>query len=338
MKSTRILAFLLATLLPLHGIEHPLKIFFGDEKHPVMSGEAWLITNRWGAYQAVLVGTIRKGRFEERKNIEFPQYWEQAFDYKLLLAISENAVEAPVSFETDAAYGWAAQWPEYLKHFRTVYLSTPLAKENRGEDWHTALRSLGHFVDGKLVLPRPSTRTIRFIYPDGKPLAGERLVVSLFGIPLGEFVTNASGEINVIAPDSQLGVSVGYFEEVAGGPTGTAFASFNDLVVNKGHEVTVRRLWTLPEHDYMLQLHTPENQPIAAAYLDGCEFQPPCMGSCGPLRAPEADRSGTIRFRERDLRELRSITIVDAQGRKRDLTDSEMRELLTTYQLGVAWK
>ena len=130
-KPITMFILLLAAALPLRGTEHPARIFLGDAKHPVVSGEAWLIANRWSAYPAVLVGTIREGKFEQRKNIEFPQYWEQAFDYKLLLAVSDRAVEAPSSFETDDAYSvnfayGADPWPEYLKQFRTVYLSAPL--------------------------------------------------------------------------------------------------------------------------------------------------------------------------------------------------------------------
>ena len=228
------LVLLLATVFPLRGTEHPARIFFGDAKHPVVSGEAWLIANRWGAYPAVLVGTIREGKFEQRKNIEIPQYWEQAYDYKLLLAVSDRPVEAPSSFETDDAYSinfayGADPWPEYLKEFRTVYLSAPLAAENRGEEWKTALKGFGHLVGDKLVLPRPSRHTIRFLYPDGKPLAGTRVSVSLYGsdanhcgvvlgIALGKFVTNADGEIHVVATHSPLEFGVSYFEEVAAVP------------------------------------------------------------------------------------------------------------------------
>ncbi len=339
----------------------------GDAKHPVVSGEAWLIANRWSAYPAVLVGTIREGKFEQRKNIEFPQYWEQAFDYKLLLAVSDRAVEAPSSFETDDAYSvnfayGADPWPEYLKQFRTVYLSAPLAAENRGEDWKTALKGLGHFTGDELVLPRPSQRTIRFLYPDGKPLAGTRVSVSLFGsnynhcgvtegIILGEFFTNADGEINVIAPDSALAFDLprgpGDFKEVAGGPTGTAIVGGDDLIVGSEQNITVKRLWTLPEHDYVLKLRTAENQPIAHAHLEGCWIDPPgcVVPSCqplgypegGPVRALESDGAGAIRFRHSDLRQLESITVIDAHGDKRSLTKSEMRELLTTYHLNLVW-
>jgi len=344
-----IFVVLLATFRPLGGADNPARIFFRDAKHPVVSGEAWLIANRWGAYQAVLVGTIRDAEFTRREKVEFPQYWEQADDYKFLLAVSDRAVEAPSSFETDGAYGWAGHWPEYLKQFHTIYLSDPLPRENLGKDWDTALQRLGHFTESNLVLPRPSRRTVRFLYPDGKPLARERLWVSLFGsranhcgmavgIPLGEFVTNTEGEISVIAPNSSLAVTALYFEEMPGGPAGAAFASFLDLVVGGEQEITVKRLWNLPEHDYVLNLRTAENQPIAHARLEGCMFQPPCMGECGPIRAPESNGLGVIRFRERDLRELRSVTIINAQGSKRDLTDSEMRELLTTFRLNVTWR
>jgi hypothetical protein len=349
MKPTATLALFLAMFGPLRAMEHPTKILFGDVMHPVVSGEAWLIANRWGWYQAVLLGTVREGRLEQRKSIEFPQYWEQAFDYKLLLAVSDQAVEPPKSFETDDAYGWFGRRPDYLEHFSTIYLSTPLAKENKGMDWKTAFRALGHLTDGDLVLPRPARRTIRLLYPDGKPLAGTRLLVSLYGssanhcgvavgIWLGDFVTSAEGETHFVAPNCAVAIGVRYFQEVAGGPTGTAYAVWDNLVIGPDAATTVKRLWTLPKHDYVLRLRTAANQPIAHAHLEGCLFQPPCMSGCGPVGAAESNASGIIRFRDSDLRELGSITVVNAEGNKRNLTGSEMRELLTTCRLNLLWK
>ncbi|MFZ0914050.1 MAG: hypothetical protein WBQ76_02970 [Candidatus Korobacteraceae bacterium] len=354
---------LLAAALPLRGTEHPARIFLGDAKHPVVSGEAWLIANRWGAYPAVLVGTIREGKFEQRKNIELPQYWEQAFDYKLLLAVSDRQVEAPSSFATDNAYSFnfaygADPWPEYLKQYNTIYLSRPIPRDNLGKDWETALEGLGHLTGDELLLPRPSQRTIRFLYPDGKPLAGTGVSVSLYGssynhcgvdegIILGKFVTNADGEIHVIATDSPLEFGLPYFKEVAGGPTGTRIVYGDDPIVSNEQRITVKRLWTLPEHNYVLNLRTVENQPIAHAHLEGCWLDPPgcMMPSCeplgylegGPVQPPESDGAGAIRFRHRDLRLLESINVIDAHGDKRSLTKSEMRELLTTYHLNLVW-
>jgi len=323
-----------------------------------MSGQAWLIANRWGVYQAVLVGTIREGRLEQRENIEFPQYWEQAIDYKLLLAVSARQVEAPSSFEMDAPYGYFdKKWPEYLKQYETVYLSRPIPRDNLGKDWETALTGLGQLAGGELVLPPPSQRTIRFLYPDGKPLAGTKVWVSLYGsdynhcgvvlgIRLGEFATNAEGEIHVTATDSPLVFGLSYFEEVARGPTGTGIVYGDEPIVSSEQNITVKRLWTIPEHDYVVDLRTAENQPIAHAHLEGCWIEPPgcVVPSCQPLGypergwpAPESDQSGVIRYRHRDLRLLDSVTVIDAHGRKRSLTDSEMIELLTTYHVNVVW-
>jgi hypothetical protein len=49
---------------------------------------------------------------------------------------------------------------------------------------------------------------------------------------------------------------------------------------------------------------------------------------------------GTERFlmRDNDLREWGSITLVNAEDNKRNLTDSEMRALLTTCRLNLLWK
>ena len=96
------LLVLLAIGGPLEGLAQPLQIFFGDSTHPVVSGEAWLIANRWGAYQGVLVATIQIGSLEARPSVQFPPYWEQAFDYKLLLAVADQPVGAPASLVTSS--------------------------------------------------------------------------------------------------------------------------------------------------------------------------------------------------------------------------------------------
>ena len=85
------------------------------------------------------------------------------------------------------------------------------------------------------------------------------------------------------------------------------------------------------------RLRTAGNQPIAHAQLTACMNWDGCGAGCGPLRAPESDASGIIRFREKDLRGMRSLTVVSRDGKDRNLTDLEMRELLMTYQLSLQW-
>jgi len=339
---------LVAMFGPLPGMAQPARIFFGDSTHPVVSGEAWLIANRWGAYQSVLVATIRNGKLEARQAIQFPLDWEQAFDYKLLLAIADKPVEPPTSFVEDFGYG-TGEVPEYLKQFSTIYLSPPLAAEKLGKDWPTALQQVGHVSGIDLVLPVPTRRTIRLLYPDGKPLAGVEVPISLYGssenhigvavgIELGVFTTSAEGEVAAVAPDSSLALSIGYFEEKDDGPAGKAFSASSDVVIGGEPAITLKRLWTLPEHDYVIHVQTAGNQPIAHAHPTACMNSDGCGSGCGPIRAPESDAVGTIRFRVEDLREMRSITIVSAEGKKRDLTDSEMNKLLSSYRLDLKWQ
>jgi hypothetical protein len=338
---------LLAMFGPLEGLAQPLRIFFGDSTDPAVSGEAWLIANRWGAYQGVLVATIRNGKLEARPSVQFPPFWEQAFDYKLLLAVADQPVGPTASLVEDFAYGTVGP-PEYLKRFSIIYLSPPLPREKLGKDWPTVLHQIGHLTGSDLVLAPPIRRTIRLLYLDGRPLVSAQVPVRLYGssenhcgvaagIDLGIFTTNANGELALVAPSASLALSMRYFETKADGPAGKAFSARQDVTVGGEPVTTVKQVWTLPQHDYVVRLRTAKNQPIAHAHLTACMNFDGCGAGCGPIRAPESDVSGMIRFREGDLRVMRSLTVVSADGKERNLTDSEMHDLLSTYQLNLRW-
>ncbi len=340
--------FLVLMFSPLPGMAQSARIFFRDSSHPVVAGEAWLIANRWGAYPSVLVATIRNGILEAREPLQFPEYWDQAFDYKLLLAVADQPTAPPASLVEDFGYG-TEQALEYLKHFPNIYLSPPLAAGKLGKDWPAALEQIGHPNGVDLILPAPIRRTIRLLDPDGKPLAGVEVPISLYGssenhcgvavgIELGVFTTSAEGEVAVVAPNASLALSIGYFAEKADGPAGKAFSASPDVIVGGEPMITLKRLWTLPEHDYVIRLQTAENQPIAHAHLTACMNSEGCGAGCGPIHAPESDPAGTIRFRAEDLREMGRITVVSAEGKERKLTDAEMRELLSVYQLDLKWQ
>jgi hypothetical protein len=346
-RPVAILIWLVATFGPLPGIGQPARVCVGESSHPVVTGEAWLVANRWGAYPSVLVATIRNGKFDERRSVQFPQYWEQAFDYKLLLAIADQPVEPPASLVNDFAFS-PGEAPEYWKRFSTIYLSPPLVAKNLGKDWPTALVQIGRLTGGDLVLPVPTRRTIRLIYPGGRPLAGARGHISLYGssenhcgvavgIDLGAFTTNTDGAFAVVAPNSSLALSIGYFEEEADGPAGVAYSARQDVIVGAEPMITVKRLWTLPQCDYVLRCQTAKNQPIAHAHLTACMNFDGCGAGCGPIRAPESDAAGTIRFRAEDLREMRSLTVVSIEGKERNPTDAEMHDLLSTYRVNLRW-
>ncbi|MCL5005484.1 MAG: hypothetical protein M1404_03035 [Acidobacteria bacterium] len=217
MKQVVTLAVLSALFGPLRATAQPMRIFLGDSGHPVIRGEAWVIADRWGAYPAVLVARVKNGKMELRSDVGFPQYWEQAFDYKLLLAVSNRPVQTWKSVLEDFGYG-TPEAPEYLQRFSIIYLSSPLPKQGGGRDWQTALRKMGGTTRRGLILPRPVQRVIRLLYPDGKPLSAVSVPVSLYGsnqnhcgvavgIPLRVFTTSAKGEIFVVATDSPLSLA-----------------------------------------------------------------------------------------------------------------------------------
>jgi hypothetical protein len=273
----------------------PARVFFGDPAHPVVSGQAWLIGHRWGNYHGVLVATIQNGNLERRSNIVFPEYWNQSKEYKLLVATSDHPVSSPANPEVDFAY-MLNVLPDYLKPFSTFYLS-PVIQTGKESGWPTALADLGNMVAAGLVLPLPVERTITLLYPDGKPLAGALVPVSLYGsdynhcgaaigIELGTFKADRHGQFTIRATNAPLSLVILYFEEQKGGPAGIAFAAPRNLITGAESSIVLRRLWTLPEYEYTLQFRTP------GVRLSSCLWEVGCGSGCGPL--PIGDRASAV--------------------------------------------
>jgi hypothetical protein len=329
-------------------VPRPTRILAGTPPAPVVSGEIWLIANRWGAYPSVLMATINNGDLHAREGIQFPPYWEQAFNYKVLVAVSDQPATSAPPLSEDFAY-LASGRPQYLNRFPDIYLSPPLPAQGFGKNWEEALEAIGHTSGDVLILAPPARRTIRLEHLDGKPFVDTEVPVSMYGsnenhcgapvgIELGTFKTDAKGQISFVATNSSLALSKGFFEQKSGGPAGTMFTFVPYVIVDGDQDITVKRLWELPQHDYVVWLRESDNQPIAHAHFTACNNFEGCGEGCGPLfGALESNGLGVMHFRHEDLREMRSLTLVSAGGQKRDLTDSEMNELLTTHQLHLVW-
>jgi hypothetical protein len=320
----------------------------GSSGNPVVAGDLWLVANRWGAYPAVLVGTIHNGELEARANAPMPRSWNQAFDYQVLLAVSNKPLGPRKSTELQDFAWLASGQPAYLKDFPVLYLSTRLPAGSLGRNWAEALWAMGRAEGEALILPPPERRTITMLYPDGTPLARAEVDVSIFGsrenhcgvavgVDLGIFATNGRGEISLTATNVPLAISRQFFSEAAGGPAGERYSVVPDLVTGRDRDITVRKLWTLRAYDYVLRLQMPDGKPIVGAHLAGCGNFDGCSTGCGPVPAPASNEAGAIRFRARDLREMRSLTLVGEQGRKRALTSSELRELMLVHRLRLIW-
>ena len=325
------------------------RVWLGDASHAVVYGEVWLIVNGWGDYPALRVGSIRDGKLEPDAGLTDPECSDWGDGCKLALGVAEKAPVTPSSMELESAYG--TESAELSRRFPILYLSARIEDVEETGDWLPALTSLGQAGPAGLVLPRPEKRSLRLLYPDGRPLQKAHVRVALFGannnhcgmalgFPLGEFVSDGQGRIAVAAAPEPLALSITYFEEQADGPAGVAYARRTDVVTGPEKEITLKKVWTLGEREYAVTVRQAGGAPLEGVRLSGCAWNPPCGAGCGPV--PEAgvatDGAGVARFRDQDLRRLRNLTLTGAGGRTMYLSLGEMRELLSTARVSVEWR
>jgi hypothetical protein len=322
----------------------PGRVFFGDLMHPVVIGEVWLIADSWYGNPGVLVATIQNGALTPRA-ATFSTSWEQPSPHRVVIGVSDKVAQTSGVAEVDEAYASSS----YLKPFTALYVSPEIGEEKNGSGWPAALEGMGRKEADGLVLPKPTRRTIRLLFPDGKPLVNGRINVSLYGsnqnhcgllgsIDLGNFVTDARGEIAVLATQSSLAIGHSYFEERNSGPAGIQFVERPYRMAGTEERMTLRERWALPQYDYQLTVRTSSGKPIAGAHLTACDLHEGCGDGCGPLTRKATDSSGALRFREADLRQFHPITVVNQAGEERPLTVPEMRELLTVHRADVVWE
>jgi hypothetical protein len=330
----------------------PARVLFGDSEHPVAFGEVWLIAHQWGRYPGVLVARIQNGTLEQVSEWSSKMAgWDFAFEYKLLVAVSDRLVPPRELRTTDEVYDMFKL--EFVREFAYLYLSDPLGSAQHGEDWPAALSRMGVTTNGRtLTLPRPGRRTIRLLYPDARPLAGKSIAVSLFGtrsnhcghpagVPVGTFRTDSGGRISFTTTPGPLALAAtSYFEEESAGPAGVRFVLQGSVVTGPEVDVTLRKWWEPPTRAYVLALRTGAGQPLIGAHLLGCYCNNVCGAVCGPIPVGGAgsDHLGFLRFKFFDLRSMEKIRVVNAAGEEKALSESDLRQLMTTLQLTFTWR
>ena len=324
----------------------PARVFCGDSAHPVASGEVWLVAHEWGYYPAALVATIRNGTLEPVPEPPPIKGAEHAYDFRLIAAISDRALPPRGLRTTEQAYT-----EDLLKEFSSVYLSEPLGKDQQGRDWPSALSRMGVATGQTLILPRPGRRTVRMLFPNGRPFAGARISVSLYGsdqnhcgrpagIPVGEYQTDRSGRITFTATLGPLALHRSYYSEERAGPAGVRFVLKDGVITGPGPDITENRWWNLSLRSYAVTLRTSAGKPLAGVRLSGCLCNEVCGAVCGPipLKGAASSRSGLLRFDNQDLRSMEKITLTSATGEERALSESDLLQLMTTHRLAFTWK
>jgi hypothetical protein len=330
----------------------PARVLFGDSEHPVASGEVWLIAHQWGRYPRVLVATIQNGTLEHVSEWSSKMAgWDQADEYKLLVAVSDRLAPPRELRTTDETYRMFK--PEFVREFPYLYLSDPLGSAQQGQDWPAALSRMGVTTNGRtLTLPRPGRRTIRLLYPNARPLAGKSIAVSLFGtrsnhcgypagVPVGTFRTNSGGRISFTATSGPLALAeTSYFEEESAGPAGVRFVLQGAVVTGYEADMTLRKWWDLPTRSYVLTVRTAAGQPLVGARLIGCLCNNVCGAVCGPIpvKGAVSDHLGRLPFEAPDLRSMENIRVVNAAGEEKALSEPDLRQLMTTLRLTFTWR
>jgi hypothetical protein len=324
----------------------PAQVFLGDLKHPVASGEVWLVSHQWGHYPATLVASIRDGNFEPVADPSPIEHIEDSFDFRLLVNISERPRPMRNIRAADEAYA-----QDLHRDFDHHYLSAPMEKSGQGRNWATVLKAMGSTDGDALILTPPVLRTLQLLYPDGRPFAGADIPVILFGTAknhcgylvgpeMGTFHTNPQGQIALKAPPGSMGLRLSFYRESHDGPAGINYILQDGIVTGPEAAITLRNWWNLPERSYTLTLRTNEGKPLTGARLTGCLWNEVCGATCGPIpmSGDAADASGQMQFKNQDLRSMRTITVVNTNGAERPLSKSEMGELMTAGKLTLIWR
>jgi hypothetical protein len=197
-----------------------------------------------------------------------------------------------------------------------------------------------------IVLPDYRLRRLRFEDEDGKPVSGLEVPVSMyvfdfnhcgahFGPFLGNYLTDPVGEINVPAPAVPLYLDVRYYEPEGPGPAGEMYHMHAGLRVGRDPHEVIRKTWQLPSGPFQLRVERPDGTPAPGLFLTGCMKIAECGANCGGgFGSTNAD--GVIEA-SLQSQNIQSLSLIDPQDRKRELTDEEMRELFTNRSVEITW-
>jgi hypothetical protein len=338
-----IVAAVLLLILPGLGSQSPAfaqgtkadyRFAVGSRDDVMPSGTVWLYSYSWYGLRSTKLADIKSGVAEISHGADVVRR-----------ALDPNP-------NTDA-YVIALEFPQNV-WFRTANISP----DSIWKDWPRQLDRLGQPVSipsggTLLVLPKLTTRRVTLLHEDGRPVIGARLAVSLYlydynhcavhtGLPVGTYVTDRSGTVQVEAPLVPLYLDgVPYFERDTDGPLGGGYGLATGLKVGAAVTETIRERWNfpgnsdLPARPFDLRVVDSAGAPLAGVSIQEMDLSEGCGLASG--RAGETDSSGRVRLRLAPETIAGLALISRLAEQPRPLSTDELRELFDKGGLTIQW-
>jgi hypothetical protein len=300
-----------------------------------LTGTLWLYSYSWYGLQSLKLATIENGL--------------------AVVPVDTSGLKREMDPHPNTdAYVLAIQIGEHL-----WYRTPDISRDDFWTDLPRAIRSLGKATalptgETQLIVPSPTKRHITLLYPDGRPKANTDLTVSVYvsdqnhcgfheGLPLGNLRTDEKGTIEVLAPLVPLYLDgLQYYANVGAGPAGAAYSANTGMKIGPEETVVRKEQWDVQGFTAELQVLTRSGRPRSDVNIYGNWD----TNTCGGVdRIGQTDAKGIARIDlDPTFTALRLMLggpykAGDPEGHKntRNLTDAEMREVLSKHKLTIRW-
>jgi len=299
----------------------------------------WAIANGLNGFDQVRAAVVSGGTLRLTAWSGMPPGWAKWPDgFRLLIGVSMQRVEEPAEASMSTPYQ-----PDNFRSYPFWYSTRVLRADELTADLTPALGEAGDLHGEFLILPRYHRRDFLLAYRFGQPLIGARVPVYLFGwdrnqcaqhygLPLGEYVTDARGRIRFEAPPGRLYLDVPFFHELHDPAMGILYERSRGVQIPPYDRVKIGMIWRIPQHRYEARI--PADAAAAGAVLVGCQ-RVPCGNGCATL-ADSTSGDGWMHFESLDLRLYDRLWVQYRNGRQRPLSEGELHRLILNHTVDIS--
>ncbi len=315
-------------------------ISIGTSSEKVSSGTIWLYSYSWYGLQKIQMSTVANGL--------------------ALVPLDTGKLRRELDPHPNTdGYVVVLQIGEHL-----WYRTPNIPPDTLWSDLSSAVNSLGLATaqsagETQLILTPPTRRHVTLLYPDGHAAANADITASIYvwdmnhcgfheGLPLGTFRTDRTGTFEVLTPLVALYLDgISWFEKAGTGPAGLAYSANTGLKTGSEANLILKEKWQFTPDDYLFDdvevlVLTASGQPRKDVDVFG-NWETNTCGGLGTIG--RTDEKGIARIRvDPSFTSLElmvggpySLGDPEAEGKSRDFTDAELRELFSKHKVTIRW-